>query len=285
MDDLLKKLQGIDNFHHINFEIKDEEFYWEIERQAETFSCSNCNSKNVTATFIKTRNIRCLSMGKLKSNLKVRHHRVQCHDCQKFLMEKLEFLPNQNCHYTKSIVSLIILLRNEMTISATARYLGLGWETVKEIEKEYLKEKYKTIDLNGVETIGIDEVFIGRSLGFITIVRELPTGKVLFIGKGKSGETLNPFADQLKKAGAHIKNVAVDLANSFSSWITEKLPYATIIYDKFHVIKLMNDKLNSVRRKTMNELCEEDKKSLKGKRFFLLRNIESLSDEKKRRLK
>ncbi len=284
MNDLLKELQGIENFNHISFEIENEELYWEIERKVEAFSCSNCNSKNVTATFIKTRNIRCLSMGKLKTNLKVRHHRIRCHDCQNFLMEELKFLPKQNCHYTKDIVKEVILLRNEMTLSATGRYLGLGWGTTKKIEKEYLKEKYKSVDFNGVETIGIDEVYIGRKSGFITIVRDLVRGRVLFIGDGKSGASLDPFAEQLKEAGVTIKNVAVDLANSFSAWITKKLPNATIIYDKFHVIKLMNDKLNSVRRETMNELCEEDKKALKGKRFFLLRNIESLSNEKKEEL-
>jgi len=281
MTDLLKELQGIDDFNHISFEIKEDEFYWKIERKPETFSCSNCKSKNVTATFIQTRNIRCLSMGKLKANIKVKHHRIQCHNCGSFLMEKLDFIPKQNCHYTKGIAQLVILLRNEMSILATAKYLGLGWGTTKQIEKEYLTEKYKTIDFNGVETIGIDEVFIGAKRGFITIVRDLIKGTVLFIGDGKSGETLDPFLEKLEEQKVNIKNVAVDLANSFSAWITKNLPTATIIYDKFHVIKLMNDKLNSVRRETMNELCDEDKKALKGKRFSLLKNIESLSDEKK----
>jgi len=196
-------------------------------------------------------------------------------------MEELEFVPKQNCHYTKGIAGLVILLRNEMTILATAKYLGLGWGTTKTIEKEYLKKKYETIDFNGTETIGIDEVYIGKRRGFITIVRDLLKGKVLFIGNGKSKGTLAPFAEQLKKSEVNIKNVAVDLANSFSAWVTETLPTATIIYDKFHVIKLMNDKLNSVRRETMNELCEEDKKALKGKRYFLLKNIESLSCKNK----
>lgn len=281
MDNLLKELQGIENFKTINFEVRNEEFYWEIERKLKTFSCSNCKSKNVTATFIQTREIRCLSMGMLKASLKVKHHRIQCHDCGKFLMEELEFLPKQNCHYTKEIAKLVIVLRNEMTIAATGRYLHLNWGITKEIEKIYLKEKYKFIDFKGVNTIGIDEVYIGKKHGFITIVRDLIKGKVLFIGDGKSGETLDPFLEKLKEQKVNIKNVAVDLANSFSAWITKNLATATIIYDKFHVIKLMNDKLNSVRRDTMNELCDEDKKALKGKRFSLLKNIESLSDEKK----
>lgn len=281
MNNLLKELQGIENFNTISFEIINEEFYWEIERKAETFSCSNCKSKNVTATFIQTRKIRCLSMGMLKASLNVKHHRIQCHNCGKFLMEELEFLPKQNCHYTKEIAKLVIVLRNEMTIAATGRYLHLNWGITKEIEKDYLKEKYKVIDLKGVNTIGIDEVHIGKKLGFITIVRDLLTGNVLFIGDGKSGAALDPFAEQLKEAGANIKNVAVDLANSFSAWISKKLPYATIIYDKFHVIKLMNDKLNAVRRETMNELYEEDQKALKGQRFTLLKNIESLSEDRK----
>jgi len=281
MDKLLKSFQGIEGFITTRFDISNNELCWEIERVKENFICSHCNSKNVTATSINKREVKCLPMGLLNPKISVKMHRIKCHDCGKYLMEKLDFLPKQNCNYINSLADLAIELRNDMTISATAKYLKLDWHTVKEIEKSYLEQKYKTIDLSSVKNIGIDEVFLGKKIGFLTIVRDLISSRVLYIGDGKSGATLKLFAKQLKKSKCKIENVAVDLANSFSAWIAENLPNAIIIYDKFHVIKLMNEKLNQVRRSTMNKLCEEDKKALKGKRFTLLRNIESLEDETK----
>ena len=76
-----------------------------------------------------------------------------------------------------------------------------------------------------------------------------------------------------------IKAVAIDMANSYSAWVKALLPDADIVYDHFHVIKLMNERMNNLRKSTMNKLEDEQKKELKGKRFLLLRNEESLSEE------
>jgi len=71
----------------------------------------------------------------------------------------------------------------------------------------------------------------------------------------------------------------MDMANSYSSWAKLQLPKATIVYDHFHVIKLMNDKLNSVRRRLMSQLDANDKFALKGMRFHLLKNQDKLSEK------
>ena len=181
--------------------------------------------------------------------------------------------------YTKWVARFVIALRAEMSIKAVAHFTGLHWETVKNIEKAWLEKKYRKIRLNEVEVLGIDEVHLGKVLGFITVVRDMDSGAVLFVGKGKGGDALKPFRKRLKRRAKHIKAVAIDMANSYSAWAAEVLPDADIVYDHFHVIKLMNDRMNSLRRSTMNKLEDEQKKELKGKRFLLLRNEESLSED------
>ena len=71
----------------------------------------------------------------------------------------------------------------------------------------------------------------------------------------------------------------MDMSNAYSAWVTEVLPDADIIYDHFHLIKLMNDRMNNLRRSTMNKLEEAQKKELKGKRFLLIRNEEDLDHD------
>jgi transposase len=164
-----------------------------------------------------------------------------------------------------------------MSISDTARFTGLHWDTVKNIEKDWLEKKYKRIRLNQVSILGIDEVYLGKKLGYITVVRDIESGAVLYIGKGKGVDALKKFRKRIRRKAAQIAAVAMDMSNAYSAWVSEGLPNADIIYDHFHVIKLMNDRMDKLRRITMNKLADEQKKELKGKRYLLLRNDENLS--------
>ena len=66
----------------------------------------------------------------------------------------------------------------------------------------------------------------------------------------------------------------MDMANAYYSWVSENFPNANIVFDHFHVIKLMNDKLDLVRRRVTSKMDETQRKQLKGLRFIFLRNNE-----------
>lgn len=120
--------------------------------------------------------------------------------------------------HTKWAARFVLALRSKMSIKATARFTGMHWETVKNIEKAWLEKKYSKIRLGGVEYLGIDEVYLGKVMGYITVVRNMDSGAVLFIGKGKGGDALKKFRKRLKRRAKHIKAVAIDMANSYSAW-------------------------------------------------------------------
>ena len=222
-----------------------------------------------------------------QTRFKVHMHRLTCRDCKAYLMEEVDFIESTQSRTSKVLDRYVIELRNHMTIKAVSVHYDLHWSTVKNIEKKHLTEKYKDINLSDVTAIGIDEVFMGKKLGekgFLTIVRDLNSGAVLFVGKGKKGECLDPFAKKLHEAKALLKYVAVDLAPSFTSWIKSNFPHATIVYDHFHVIKLMNDKVSNIRRRLMSSLEDEDKSELKGMRWHFNLNNENLSETAKNEL-
>lgn len=217
--------------------------------------------------------------------MRVAIRRVRCKACGASAQEPVSFCANPYVRYTKWTARYVIGLRAEMSIKAVAKFTGLHWDSVKNIEKAWLEKKYEKVHLNDVAYLGIDEVYLGKKMGFITVVRDMDSGAVLFIGKGKGGDALKPFCKRLKRRAKHIKAVAIDMANSYSAWVREVLPNADIVYDHFHVIKLMNERMNSLRRSTMNALEASQKKELKGKRFLLLRNEENLSPESATELK
>lgn len=204
--------------------------------------------------------------------------RIRCYECGAFAQEPISFCPGPYARHTKPLARYVIGLRSQMSIRAVAQLTGLNWETVKNIEKAYLERKYKRIRLKDTTVLGIDEVYLGLKMGFITVVRDLESGAVLHIGKGKGYEALAKFRKRLKRHRGRIKAVCIDMSGAYSSWVKEVLPDADIVCDHFHVIKMMNKRLDDLRRRTMGQLCADQKKSLKKTRWLWLKNIENLNE-------
>ena len=268
---------GIRKFQLISEKFVGKTIEMHIRRKGD-FACPNCESSHVTAIKIGKRKIKGLKSGRKNTVFIVILHRIKCHDCGSFLHEDFEFTPAPKVHYTCSLARTVIELREEMSINAIAKYLNLHWGTVKDIEKRFLKKKYKKIKLKDVRYIGIDEVYVGHNK-YLTIVRDMESGAVLHIGEGKGGEALDKFAKRLRHSKCKIVAAAVDFAPSYSAWIKENLPSVDIVYDHFHLIKLMNKKINALRRSTMNDLDDHLKEKLKGKRWLFLRNQKNLDEE------
>ncbi len=284
---LLYHTQGIRGFKFLAFNYHKDFTCANITRAENKFFCPACGCPDVTATPYGMREVQGLPFGSKKLILNVHMHRIRCHSCNCYLMESLPFVPSAKARVTKALTRTVVELRSEMSISAISDYFGLHWETVKNIEKAYLGRKYRKIKLKHLKVIGIDEVYMGRKIGekgYLTIVRDLDSGAVLHIGKGKGGDALKAFGKRLKSSGCKIKAVAMDFSPAFKSWVSANISGAVMVFDHFHLIKLMNDKLDSIRRQTMNKLEEAEKKELKNLRYLFLRNQENLDADQNKRL-
>ncbi len=255
------------------------EIYY-LHSAAKNQACPKCGSRQTTLVETgKTRDIRGLCIGFKKTVLRVAQRRVKCSACGASSHEPVAFCPGPYVKYTKKVVHYVRWLRSKMSIKDVAELTGLHWETVKNIEKDWLAKKYQHVKLKDVRYLSIDEVYLGKKFGYVTIVRDLISGSVLFVGKGKGGDALKKFRKRLKRKAGQIRGVAMDMSNAYAAWVKEVLPDADLIYDHFHLIKLMNDKLNGLRRSTMSRLADEQSKELKGKRFHFIRNQEDLQIE------
>ena len=91
-----------------------------------------------------------------------------------------------------------------MTISAISKHFNLEWWVIKGVEKRYLKRKFKHVKLKKVKYIGIDEIAIGHDsegkTAYLTIVRDLDSGSVLHVDRGKDGEALGGFLKRLRRS-------------------------------------------------------------------------------------
>ena len=119
------------------------------------------------------------------------------------------------------------------------------------------------------------------------MVLDLESGAVVFVGDGKGADALKPFWKRLRPSGAKIEAVAMDMSVAYYGAVLTHLPKAKIVFDRFHVVKLFNERLSELRRALYREATDMmHKKVLKGTRWLLLKNPENLDEEKdeKRRL-
>jgi len=166
-----------------------------------------------------------------------------------------------------------------MTILDVAHHLGVSWDVIKDIQKRHLERHYSRPKLKHLKEIAIDEISIGKRHQYLTVVLDLKTGAVVFVGDGKGVEALEPFWKKIKSSGAKIKAVAMDMSPAYIRAVTEHLKKATIVFDHFHVIKLFNEKLDEFRRKLYSEATTAlEKRVLKGTRWLLLKNPDNLDE-------
>lgn len=113
------------------------------------------------------------------------------------------------------------------------------------------------------------------------MVQDLETGAVVFIGEGKGEDALEPFWRRVRSSRARIQAVAIDMSQAYINAVQRHLPQATLVFDHFHVVKLMNEKLADLRRELQRTAEAEQKAVLKGTRWLLLKNPQNLDAERK----
>lgn len=157
--------------------------------------------------------------------------------------------------------------------SAAARMFNVSWRTVGRIVTRVVDGILPKNRFKALEYMGIDETSYKRGHRYLTVVCNLVTGRVVWLGEGKSAETLNGFFDALgKKRCRKIKLICIDMSEAYKKAITKRAPQADIIYDRFHVVKLLLEAVDEVRREEVGKLKGEAKIALKKTRFALLRN-------------
>lgn len=143
-----------------------------------------------------------------------------------------------------------------------------------------LEYRYAPPSLEGVDCIGIDEFAVRKGHIYKTIVVDLKSGRIIHVGDGKGADALDGFWKRVRRKGVDIKYIATDLSAAFISSVYENCPNAVHVFDHFHVVKLMNEKLDDIRRVQYNmEKDTNKRKVLKGTRYLLLGNGADIFDK------
>ncbi|TWU15468.1 ISL3 family transposase [Allorhodopirellula heiligendammensis] len=250
-----------------------------VHPNEKSICCSSCQSSNVIKRGVTQREFRCSPIGLKQTVIVATLPRLQCRDCGVVRQIKVGFADARRS-YTKNWANYALQLTRSMTIKDVADLLGVTWDVIKEIKKDDLRRRFANPSLKDVRRIAIDEICIGKGHRYVTLVMNLDSGAIIFVGDGKSAESLVPFWKRLGRRRHRIEAVAMDMSSAYISAVRGNLPKADIVFDRFHVVKLMNEKLTTLRRQLYQEATADEKSVLKGSRWLLLKNPENLSEDR-----
>lgn len=255
----------------------------ELHIRRASFQCPFCESPDVSAYPQHERVVRALPIGRLACLLHVTPHKLYCPNCGKTSYERLGFLSSPKARMTRQLERTLLELRPHMSIKALSEHYGVPWQAIKDAEKDALGRKYARVPLKDVRALGLDEIYVFRTAKshekYVTVVRDLDSGAVLEVARGKGADALKAFARRIRRHRKRIKFVCMDMSNAYAVWVKSSLPNAAVVYDHFHVIKSMNEKLDQIRRKAMRCMDEQTRQAIKRKRFLFLKNIEDLDED------
>ena len=250
--------------------------------------CPKCKSRNVRAHNHRERTLIGLPNGKCQVRFVVPIRKVVCRDCKAVTYERVAFAAHKNARITRLLAKKLLARAADVSMKSLAEEYRISWRTVRDAIEDGLRKRYRRRDYSKVTNIGIDELYVFRherpSRKYITTVRDQDGKAVLEVARGKGAAALKRFERKMAPFKANIKTVSMDMASSYNSWAEEFLPDATIIIDRFHVIKALNDRVDKARRRVMAMVDDKTAKEIKGNRYVFLKNREMLTPKEEKKL-
>ena len=177
--------------------------------------------------------------------------------------------------FTLLFEALLIQLCKHMPVSQVAQMVGVSDYRLWRMLDVYVSAARFSEDYSDVSAVGMDETSIARGHHYITLFVDLLLRRTIHVAEGKGADTVKAFVKDLGQHGGDPKNitdVSCDMSPAFIKGVTEHLPNAKITFDKFHILKIINEAVDEVRR-------EEAKTNplLAGSRYIFLKNEANLS--------
>ena len=186
---------------------------------------------------------------------------------------------------TKALSLALAQLSRKLSWKETAAHFGVNWKTVSAAVKSAVERGLKLRPWRPLRAIGIDEVSRSKGQRYLTLVYDLERSRLVWIGENRDAETMNRFFEWLGPRRARsIVIVCCDMWAVYLAAIRARLPRASVVFDRFHVVQHLNRAVDEVRRESWRKLTGEEKNAFKRTRWLWLKNPWNLLREERRRL-
>ena len=237
-----------------------------------TFTCPKCGVAGVKAHDTVKKTWRHLNFFQHEAYLTARVARIDCSKCGTHLVEVPWSRPGSG--FTLLFEAMIMILAKAMPVKTIADFVNEHDTRLWRILHHYVEKARKAADHSQVKHVGLDETSRRRGHNYVSLFVDLDETRVLYATDGKDASTVDRFKKDLVAHGGDpdaIEEMCCDMSPAFISGVEKHFPRAHITFDKFHVLKILNEAVDLVRREEAKERPE-----LKGSRYLWLKNRSKL---------
>lgn len=235
--------------------------------------CSGCGRK-VHGGFhsVKLRRWRHLGACGMRVYFRYAIRKVRCPRCKKVRVETVPWA-RAGSRFSHAFENVVAWLLQKTDQTAVCTYFGISWYAAGRIARSVVDALLPVSRFEHLYFIGIDEFAFRRNHQYLTIVVDHLSGRLVWAGEGKSGETLSRFFDELGSERSHqLEAVSLDLSAAYIGVVEARAPQADIVADRYHIEKLIRNAVDEVRRDEMRKLPPPARKTIKRSRWPLLKN-------------
>jgi len=270
--------------HEINEKAKTLRLWVRRKSGNQKLVCSGCGQRAPRIHGIYEREVRDLPWSQYQATVVIELYRVDCPDCG-VKAEKIEALPSK-APFSQRFEDAVGQACESAPVRRVARQFALPESTVRAIDLRYLERWAKRRRKPALRQMGVDEIYLGKSQKFLTVVSNLQSGEPLWFGWERKRETLDRFFETELSARQRkrIEAACVDMHEPFRLSLEQWVPQCRLIYDKFHVMQHANEAVSEVRRAEFFRKGGSARELIKGKHWLLLTRWVNLTRGKKQML-
>lgn len=269
---LFRKLLGFEHTRVLGAEFTEDGLVIDVAPRWMRCRCSVCGRQG-GAYDKRERMWRHLDLGGMKCELRYSLRRLECDRCG----VKVEAIPwaEVDSGFTKPFEEMVALMAQKTDRTTVAGLLRIAWASVGRIIERVTRRVGGdlTARLRGLRRIGIDELSYEKNHKYVTVVTDHDRGCAVWVAEGKDAAALNSFFDALGPGGINELEVAtIDMSGAFKKAFRDRAPDVEVVFDRFHVQRLVHVALDELRRSLVNAAdTPNEKTALKKTRFTLQR--------------
>lgn len=256
----------------------------EVRRKFRLLTCPECGHQ-VTGRFEERerRWRHCAVLGQ-PTYIEGPIRRLRCPVCVAVQTERVPWA-RPGSVFTRAFEDAVGYMAQLLNRTAVAELTGIAWVTVGSIASRLVAEQLNASRFEGLRRIGVDEISYRKQRKFLTVVVDHDRERVIWVGEGKSSETLGAFFRELgEERSRQLQQISVDMSAAFIHAIKVAAPQANIVFDRFHVARLSNFALDEVRAEQLRKVDRYDQPTIKGSKWVLLKRVTDLNGRESKKL-
>lgn len=243
-----------------------------LEPTEKPSNCPNCQDTDIVQHGINQRKVRDLNEFNKLVGLVIKGHRYRCKACGKSWADTSKSI-DDSARMTNRMRDYIIDQCLQTTFTDIKKELDISLTAIEKIFAKYAEEMESQRQIVAPRILGMDETMLNGIYRGMYV--DVENRRIIDITADRKQRTVRQWLALLPEK-ERTECATIDMWGSYKDALTMEMPNVFIVIDKFHVIKHLNEALDTIRKKYTSELSDKERRHIKGNRWLLLTNSEEI---------